>query len=126
LKQKPPRDPEEPWFETAEHIQIKQVVEKLTDSITAPISKKEIQETLRICKKKKAAGTNGIPNECLQLAPEKVIHYLEIIFNQVLRTHETPTEWKQSLLYTIHKGGDAAKLSNSHSLMYNTRYSPKF
>lgn len=118
-----PHDENEPWFETPAHREIRERLSKCSPEITKEITKKELREMILSFKKKKAPGTNELPAECIQEAPEKVLDYLLLIFNTVLRTQEIPSEWRESKLYTLHKGGDASNPSNYRPItLLNIQY----
>ncbi len=52
----------EPWFDTNTHNEVRKQIEKETHKLTQEIPLEEIKETLRTFRKKKAPGSNNIPN----------------------------------------------------------------
>ena len=59
-----------------------------------------------ILKRRKACGKDGILNEMLVFANEKLIKIFQIIFNHILDEEKYPEVWNYSLTQLIFKEGD--------------------
>jgi hypothetical protein len=80
----------------------------LTDEITP----EELNTHLSKLANDKAAGPDLLPGECFKLLQDEARETLREFLNSVLRTGQTPTGWKQSNIFLIHKEGDATDCAN--------------
>ena len=72
----------------------------------------EIKKHLRILKRMKACGKDGILNEMLIFANEELIKIFKNIFNYILDKEEYPDKWNYSLTQLIYKEGDRNDTGN--------------
>ncbi len=107
--QKPIGD--EPWFETDAQKLLQEKIQKSSGELVKDITVEELKYTLKNFKKKKSPGNNQVPIECIQFGSDSSLTWLTQIFNLVIRTRKAPSEWKESVLFTLYKGGDDTQLS---------------
>ena len=86
---------------------------EIATSDTIPsILLEEVRHVLRILKKKKAAGPNGICPELLKFGGPYLESLLLNLFNSMINTGIFPDDFKKSEIITIFKKGDALKCDN--------------
>ncbi|XP_044582987.1 uncharacterized protein LOC123264005 [Cotesia glomerata] len=76
------------------------------------ITIEELNLSLAKSKMGKSPGTDGIPNEFYKALPNNWKLYLVALFNKILSTGTTPTEWSHILMCMLHKKGDLLNPSN--------------
>ncbi|CAF4888459.1 unnamed protein product [Pieris macdunnoughi] len=80
-----------------------------------PITVIEISEVIaatKTLKSGKSPGIDGITNEILKTDSETLIVHLTELFNLILNTGETPTQWSESDIILIYKKGDPNDIVN--------------
>ena len=82
-----------------------------TDTIPK-ILLEEVQHILKILKRKKAAGPDGISPELLKLGGPFLEQLLLKLFNNMISTGIFPEDFKKSEIVTIFKKGDVLKCDN--------------
>ena len=75
-------------------------------NLSKKITLEEIKKHLKILKRRKACGKDGILNEMLIFANEKLINIFKTIFNSIIDKEEYPEMWNYSLTQLIFKEGD--------------------
>ena len=83
--------------------------EIVTNDTIPKILLQEVQHILRILKKKKAAGPDGISPELLKLGGPFLEQLLLKLFNNMISTGIFPEDFKKSEIVTIFKKGDVLK-----------------
>lgn len=77
------------------------------------IELEEIKKVIKEMKKKKAPGSDQIPNEAWIYASEKSIEKLHEIINKIWKGEQDfPEEWKTGIVTPIYKKGDEKRASN--------------
>lgn len=76
------------------------------------ISNLEIEEAIRVLKRGKAAGHDGITSEMLKLLGTKGIEKLNLLFNMIYAERRIPTKWEVGILLPLFKKGDSGVCSN--------------
>jgi len=100
-----------PWFSEKFKARRVAVLEASRD-LVKPFTTKELRAALQALQNEKASGIDGIPGEILKHMPEEAREELLCIFNDILRTRQFPDQWRETRIYTLHKGGDGSKCSN--------------
>ena len=79
-------------------------------------------------KRHKAQGMDGITSDIIKLGGPIVLTYLTNIFNNILRTKQTPDSWHEAKIVILFKKGDPKDIKNyrpisllSHSYKMFTR-----
>ena len=75
-------------------------------------TREEIRKAIKQLKNGKAAGTDEIPAETLNVDPEMLAEMLYGSFEKIWEEEEIPSEWKEGLLIKIPKKGDLGLCSN--------------
>ncbi|MBW0483863.1 hypothetical protein O181_023578 [Austropuccinia psidii MF-1] len=70
-----------------------------------PIMGHEVSSAISKLPNKKVAGLDNTPNELLKIAKDTITPHLSIIFNECLKTHHFPPQWKEALTTIIRKAG---------------------
>lgn len=76
------------------------------------ITLEEINFALSRLKNNKAAGPDGIPNECFKNLPPNWTHYLQNMFNVFLSQETIPDDWCNSLIKLMYKKGSTNDPNN--------------
>ena len=76
------------------------------------IKEEEILKTIKKLKRKKATGTDGIPNEAWIERTEQLRQELKICLNKVWKEGIFPEEWKTGIIKPIYKRGKKEEVSN--------------
>ena len=76
-----------------------------------PILCKEVEAAVQSLKKGKSAGVDNIPAELVQAGGKDVITALTTICDKIWQTGEWSTPWTQSLVITLPKKDNPAKLA---------------
>ena len=76
-----------------------------------PFTRDELSRHLKGLKSNKSTGPDGI-NEMFKSAQQHLMEPLLMIYNDILKTGDYPTEWKSSLITPIHKKDSKAIASN--------------
>jgi len=81
---------------------------------TSPIriTTKEVKESCREMKSKRAPGPGNIPAELLKYGSEKLYESLTKLVQNCLNGGDIPEEWKTALISTIHKKGSRNECNN--------------
>jgi hypothetical protein len=80
---------------------------KLTNS-------EEVQEAISGLKVSKAPGQNGLPNRASKHLPQRVVSFLDQIFNAILLIHYFPLMWKHAWVISVLKPGKDPALPSSY------------
>ena len=81
------------------------------DALNAPITTREVCDSLQKLKGCKAAGINGLPAELLKSGPFSMMECLASLFTAILNG-KYPEQLSTCLITAVHKHGDKADLSN--------------
>lgn len=76
------------------------------------ITLEEINFAVTRLKNGKAAGPDGIPNECFKNLPPNWTHYLQNMFNVFLSQETIPDDWCNSLIKLMYKKGNTNDPNN--------------
>lgn len=76
------------------------------------ILESEVRSLIQNLKNNKAPGVDGITNEQIKYAGEKLIKILTKFFNNICRNKEIPENWKMAKIILIFKKGDKHKIEN--------------
>ena len=64
----------------------------------------------------KASGGDGIPVELFQILKDDAVKGLHSICQQIWKTQQWPQDWKNSVVISIPKKGNAKECSNYHTI----------
>lgn len=70
------------------------------------ISLHELQISIAYCKNNKAPGSDNITNEFYKNITPNWEHYIQNLFNKILKYETVPRKWSEIILTLIHKKGD--------------------
>ena len=87
-----------------------QVIEK------DPITKDEIQNSIKQIKNKATMDYNRINNKILKSAGEDFLSSLEILFNEINRNNYGPDMWEYMIIKSIHKSKSRKEMNNRRGL----------
>lgn len=73
------------------------------------ITEHEVNQTIKLLKRRKACGYDGIQHEHLIYGGSSVIACLTKLFNKVIEVGKIPNAWKYGLIVPIFKGGTKPK-----------------
>lgn len=76
------------------------------------IEKMEVIEAVKKLKPDKSPGSDYITNETLHLATPILVMPLTNLFNYIIETGETPTQWSESNIILLYKKGDPEDIGN--------------
>ena len=79
------------------------------DALNAPVTTREVCDSLRKMKGRKAAGTDGMPAELLKSGPFSMMEHLASLFTL---NGKYPVQLSTGLITAVHKKGDKADLNN--------------
>ena len=82
------------------------------DEMDFEIAEKEVRESLKLLKNKKAVGLDQISNEMLKYTEYKMISLLTKTFNTILISRKYPTSWCEGFIHPIFKAGNAESPEN--------------
>ena len=86
--------------------------ETTNDTLDAHITAFEIRASIMDLKNKKSPGIDGLPSEFFKVAYEKIVPYLELLFNKFYDKSFFPEDWSTSIITPIPKAGDKNKPNN--------------
>ena len=75
------------------------------NNLNTAFKMKELKLAIKRMKNKKAPGYDGISNEIIKLAPDKILQLILKFINICLKSHTAPNDWCISLISPIHKEG---------------------
>ena len=75
------------------------------DNAPNQIKPSDVLKLIKLLKKGKACGIDGIPNECLRHIPRRPLVHLTHLFNHCIRLSYFPEPWKVAKLITLPKPG---------------------
>ena len=78
----------------------------------SPITKEEVQRSIRHLKNGKSAGPDKVVSELLKHGNSTVMDYLLALFNTLFNRGMFPLDWAKSIIVPIFKKGDANKPDN--------------
>lgn len=114
------------WFDSERWKQTKAKVSASADIVTEAFTLEELKLTLRQFKKKTAPGPNRVPIECFIHAPDSVLRSIVRLYNVVLKSAQSPDEWRKGTIFTLFKGGkdaDPGQCSNYRPItLLNVQY----
>jgi len=85
-----------------------------TSSLINPITEEEVLNTIKLFKKSKAPGKDGLPAEFYHLLADKLVPTLTLLFNKILRGEESiPPSIKSSIIRTIPKGSKDPNIADN-------------
>ena len=84
--------------------------DELLKQLNRPIYESEIREQTDKAKPGKSPGADGILNELIKLAKEKLTPILKMLFNIIFHYSIFPSSWRLGIITSIFKG--LAKLAN--------------
>ena len=64
----------------------------------------------------KASGGDGIPAELFQILKDDAVKMLQLICQQIWKTHQWSQDWKRSVFIPIPKKGNGKECSNYHTI----------
>ena len=90
---------------------------KVRNTHTKDISTREMIKAQKKLRKKKSCGPDGIPNEVLINASNKILEHTRRSFNEVSTKQEIPKPWKEGRIVRIYKGkGTKGKCSSERGI----------
>ena len=95
-------------------------------NLSERITMEEIKKHLKILKRRKACGKDGILNEMLIFANDKLIKIFHTIFNYILDKEKYPEMWNYSLTQLIFKEGDRDDPGNYRGIALTSNLSKLF
>ena len=93
--------------QTGPHVATKEYMNK-------PFNMKELEDALRILKKRKSPGPDNITNEMLQHLGMKAKKILLDIFNKSWQAGTVPQCWREAIMVPIHKKGKDRRKVDSY------------
>lgn len=84
----------------------------LTSMKCAPFVITEVVNAINRLKTNKSPGSDNITNEAIKLVSTLLAQPLTHLFNRILETQETPSQWSESDIILIYKKGDPCDISN--------------
>ena len=82
------------------------------DEMDFEITEKEVRDSLKLLKNKKAIGLDQISNEMLKYTQHKMISLLTKTFNTILISRKYPTRWCEGFIHPIFKAGNIESPEN--------------
>ena len=79
--------------------------DELLKQLNRPIHESEIREQIDKAKREKSPGEDGILNELVKLAKEKLIPILKMLFNTIFHYSIFPSSWRLGIIISIFKKG---------------------
>lgn len=76
------------------------------------ITLKELIKSLSKVTQNKAAGSDGILNECSKELPNNWLLYTLTLYKKILESGTTPSDWSSVIMCMLHKKGDATDPNN--------------
>ena len=112
----------------------KKVRQQVFNSITAlaekdtsseiPISKKEIEETIKDLKNKRTRDSQGWSNILIKNSGTDIINSLQILYNEIDKQITIPNEWKDLIIKSIYKNkGNKMEMENRRGLFITSTIS---
>ena len=95
-------------------------------NLCGKITIEEIKKHLKTLKRRKACGKDGILNEMLIFANDKLLDIFSVIFNHILDTENYPEIWNYSLTQLIFKEGDKEDPGNYRGIALTSNLSKLF
>ena len=77
-----------------------------------PFLEEEIEQAMKMMKKGKAPGNDGITSDILKLGGSELTKYLTRAFNEILRSKEIPDTWQEAKIIILFKKGDPKEIKN--------------
>ncbi len=113
----PPDTPEPKWLKKINKVKWNH------QELIGKIDMEEIKSVIKNLKKKKAAGSDKIPNEFFMDAPDPILHLFMEIYNKCLELGKIPEQWKEGIIHPIFKKGDKFELTNFRPIaLLQTQY----
>jgi len=99
---------EAPWFKNESWDKHRQEIQasEVMKTILQTITEKKMDTVIRKLKNGKAGGLDKVVNEQIKYGPTELWEELRSAMNQILEDHKIPEDWKQSMVYMIHKKDD--------------------
>ena len=83
-----------------------------TKKTIAQFDEKEVVEAIKHMKADKSPGADNVTNEAIKTAHPQLALPLTALFNHILETTDTPSQWSQSNIILIYKKGDPRDIGN--------------
>ena len=83
-----------------------------SDKVSYVISNVNVLEAIKTLKPNYSSGPDNIANIVYTKANFAMINYIQMLFNQIIRTQRFPTIWKLAKVTPIFKDGDRSKVNN--------------
>ena len=83
-----------------------------TRDLNKDIDSNEIINALKLLKRKKSPGRDGILAEMIHSTSDKLINVYKNLFNQIFQSGYFPDSWKESFILPLFKSGDKLISSN--------------
>lgn len=84
----------------------------LNSSRCTPFDTAEVVQAIDRLKTNKSPGSDNITNEAIKSVQSLLALPLTHLFNRILETFETPTQWSESDIILIYKKGDPCDIAN--------------
>jgi sarcosine oxidase/L-pipecolate oxidase len=68
----------------------------------------------------KSVGPDGIPGAIVKIGGEAMIPYLARLLDTTINNGTIPRDWKKSIVFPIHKGGDRSVVKNYRPVSLNS------
>ena len=84
-------------------------IQETQNSVDLPgghITEKEVLDSIKLLKSKKAPGPDKIQSEHLLHGKSILSKYLCVLFNSIVKLGKIPAAWKQGFIVPIYKGGN--------------------
>ncbi|XP_071577994.1 uncharacterized protein [Temnothorax nylanderi] len=87
------------------------------------IRREEVEEVIKEMKEKKAAGTDGLPNEVWIYGGERLKEKIWEVCDTAWRTEEIAEDWKEGIIVPIVKKGEGKETQDYRGVtLMNTNY----
>ena len=86
------------------------------DGETVEVSEERVRKTVRELKDGKSCEPEGVYAEMLKHGRDKLIKILTWVINRCLNGEETPQQWKDAYISSIHKKGSKKDCSNNRGI----------
>jgi hypothetical protein len=86
--------------------------QEVDETLDASITPEEVKATLAKAGRGKAAGKDRSRNSMFKYGGEYMVELLTMLFNWLMETEITPTDWGHAVIFNLFKEGDPADLGN--------------
>uniref|UniRef100_A0A3P9KVM4 Reverse transcriptase domain-containing protein n=1 Tax=Oryzias latipes TaxID=8090 RepID=A0A3P9KVM4_ORYLA len=88
-----------------EKIKMPKLTKTQAETLVEPITKIEIENTIKNLKNNKSPGIDGYPGEFYKCFKDEILPLLQKVFNHTLIENDPPKSWSQAIISVIHKEG---------------------